>query len=79
MTLLCFDPRRPLRSLEVRGLVVKMTEEGALEHLDGLSLKYTGAAPYFGWCIPEQFKATETPVLCLIRPTRIVTLDCEGA
>ncbi len=77
VTLLCFDPARPLRSLEIRGTVADMTEEGALEHLDGLSLKYTGAAPYFGRCIDEAFKATETPVLCRIRPTRVVTLDCK--
>jgi PPOX class probable F420-dependent enzyme len=77
VTLLCFDPARPLRSLEIRGLVEEMTEEGASVHLDGLSLKYTGLAPYFGRCIPEEFKASETPVLCRIRPTRIVTLDCE--
>jgi PPOX class probable F420-dependent enzyme len=78
VTLLCFDPKRPLRSLEIRGTVVVMTEEGAVEHLDGLSLKYTGAAPYFGRCIPEHFRETEVPVLCLIRPTRVVTLDAEG-
>jgi len=77
VTLLCFDPRRPLRSLEIRGVVEEMTEDGALEHLDGLSLKYTGAAPYFGRCIAEEFKASETPVLCRIRPTRLVALDCE--
>lgn len=77
VTLLCFDPARPLRSLEIRGVVQEMTEEGALEHLDGLSLKYTGLAPYFGRCIPEEFRATETPVLCRIRPTRVVVLDCE--
>jgi PPOX class probable F420-dependent enzyme len=77
VTLLCFDPKRPLRSLEIRGVVDEMTENGAVEHLDGLSLKYTGAAPYFGRCILEEFRATEIPVLCRIRPTRIVTLDCE--
>src|SRR5574341_744245 len=31
VTLLCYDPRRPLRSLEVRGTVVEMTEEGAMD------------------------------------------------
>jgi PPOX class probable F420-dependent enzyme len=77
VTLLCFDPNRPLRSLEIRGLVDEMTELGALAHLDGLSLKYTGASPYFGGCIPAEFSATETPVLCRIRPSRVVTLDCE--
>jgi PPOX class probable F420-dependent enzyme len=75
VTLLCYDPVQTLRYLEVRGTVVEMTEEGALEHLDGLSLRYTGAAPYFGRCIPERFRETETPVLCRIAPTRVVSLD----
>ena len=37
ITLLCYDPRHPLRYLEVRGTVVEMTEAGALEHLDRLA------------------------------------------
>ena len=77
VTLLCFDPRRPLRYLEVRGEVVKMTETGALEHLDGLARLYTGRSPYFGACVPAELQATETPVLCLIRPTRVVALDAR--
>jgi PPOX class probable F420-dependent enzyme len=78
VTLLCFDPKRPLRSLEIRGTVVEMTEKGAMEHLDGISLKCTGAAPYFGACIPAHFRETEVPTLCRIRPTRVVTLDAEA-
>lgn len=35
VTLLCFDPYEPLRFLEIRGLVIEMTEKGAMEHLDG--------------------------------------------
>ena len=77
VTLLCFDPGEPLRYLEVRGEVVEMTEEGAMDHLDGLSLRYVGAAPYFGRCIDAKFRETETPVLCRIRPTHVVTLDCR--
>lgn len=77
VTLLCFDPRRPLRYLEVRGEVVEMTETGALEHLDGLARLYTGRSPYFGGCVPAELQATETPVLCLIRPTRVVALDAR--
>lgn len=77
VTLLCYDPREPLRYLEVRGRVVEMTEVGALAHLDGLSLLYTGRTPYFGACVPAELAATETPVLCLIRPTRVVTLDAR--
>jgi PPOX class probable F420-dependent enzyme len=77
VTLLCFDPAEPLRSLEVRGTVVEMTEDGAMDHLDGLSLRYAGVAPYFGRCIEAKFRDTEKPVLCRILPTRIVTLDCR--
>ena len=75
VTLLCFDPRRPLRSLEIRGTVVEMTESGAGEHLDGLSELYTGRSPYFGECVPAELKMTEIPVLCKIRPDHVVTLD----
>jgi len=77
VTLLCFDPREPLRSLEVRGRVVEMTEAAALEHLDGLSEKYTGAMPYFGACVPMEFKEREVPVLCRILPVHVVTLDAR--
>jgi PPOX class probable F420-dependent enzyme len=75
VTLLCYDPAETLRSLEIRGSVVEMTEEGAIEHLDGLSMRYVGAAPYFGRCIDAKFRETETPVLCRILPTRVLAND----
>lgn len=77
VTLLCFDPHESLRSLEVRGKVVTMTEEGALAHLDRLSEKYTGVRPYFGGCVPIEFKDKEIPVLCQILPCHVVTLDAR--
>jgi PPOX class probable F420-dependent enzyme len=77
VTLLCYDPRRPLRYLEIRGTVVEMTEDGALEHLDGLSELYAGRKPYFGECVPVEFKEKETPVLCKILPTHVIALDAE--
>jgi PPOX class probable F420-dependent enzyme len=77
VTLLCFDPGEPLRSLEVRGTVVEMTEVGALAHLDGLSEKYTGSKPYFGACVPVEFKEKEIPVLCKILPTHVCRLDAR--
>jgi len=77
VTLLCYDPCEPLRYLEIRGLVVEMTEEGALEHLDGLSELYTGRKPYFGECVPIEFEEKETPVLCKILPTCVVPLDAR--
>lgn len=79
VTLLCYDPREPLRYLEVRGTVVEMTEEGALEHLDALASKYAGRPiRYFGEAIPAHFAATETPVLCRIRPTHVVAVDAAA-
>jgi len=78
VTLLCFDPCKPLRSLEIRGTVVEMTEEGALEHLDGLSELYIGRKPYYGECVPVELKAVEVPVLCKVKPERVVTLDARS-
>ena len=40
VTLLAYNPKQPLRHLEMRGTVVDMTEEGALEHLDQLTKLY---------------------------------------
>jgi PPOX class probable F420-dependent enzyme len=76
VTVLCYDPRQPLRSLEVRGMVIDMTEEGARQHLDRLASKYLGRpVHYFGDVVPARFAATEIPVLCRIRPTHVVALD----
>jgi PPOX class probable F420-dependent enzyme len=76
VTLLCYDPRRPLRYVEVRGTVVSMTEAGALAHLDTLASKYAGRPiSYFGDCIPARFARSETPILCRILPTYVVALD----
>ena len=80
VTLLCFDPREPNRYLEIRGRVVEMTEDGASAHLDVLASKYAGRAiRYFGDAIPARFAETEIPILCRIRPTRVVALDATGA
>ena len=77
VTLLCYDPCQPLRYLEIRGIVVEMTEKGALEHLDGLCELYTGKRPYFGGCVPAELKEIEEPVLCKILPVRVIALDAE--
>jgi hypothetical protein len=37
VSLLAFNPKQPLHSIKIRGIVVEMTEEGALEHLDKLT------------------------------------------
>jgi PPOX class probable F420-dependent enzyme len=79
VTLLCYDPRQPLRFLEIRGKVVEMTEDGARAHLDGLSEMYIGISPYFGSCVPVELKETEIPVLCKVLPEHIVACDFRPA
>jgi PPOX class probable F420-dependent enzyme len=79
VTLLCYDPHEPLRSLEIRGAVVEMTESGALDHLDRLTSKYAGRPiSYFGDAVPAALAATEQPVLCRIHPTRVLALDARS-
>ncbi len=74
VTLLCYDPREPSRSLEIRGLVVEMTQDGAAAHLDALAARYLGSAVrYFGDVVPASLAETEIPVLCWIRPVLVVT------
>jgi len=79
VALLGYDPKRPLRYLEVRGTVITMTRSGAAEHLDALASRYAGRPMrYFGDTIPARFAATEIPILCLILPTHVVALDATG-
>jgi len=75
VTLLCYDPRQPLRSIEVRGKVIEMTEDGAMKHPDDLCEIYTGRRPYFGTCVPVELKEKEIPLLCKILPTHITVVD----
>jgi PPOX class probable F420-dependent enzyme len=73
VTLLCYDPREQLRYLEIRGLVLEMTQDGAGTHLDALASKYLGRpVRYFGDAVPAGLAETEIPVLCRIRPLRVV-------
>jgi PPOX class probable F420-dependent enzyme len=42
------DPENPYRYVEIRGKVVDITQEGADEHINGLSKKYLGNPVYPG-------------------------------
>jgi len=80
VTLLCYNPRNPWRSLEIRGTVIEMTTMGAAAHLDALTSKYAGRrVRYFGDTIAAAFAETEIPVLCRIRPRHVVALDARAA
>jgi PPOX class probable F420-dependent enzyme len=73
VVLLAFDPKYPLRSLEIRGTVVEMTEEGALEHLDHLTQLYLHKpdARFFGDSVPASLQATYVPVKIKIAPIHV--------
>lgn len=46
VALMILDPANPYRYLAVRGPVVLITEEGAREHINQLSARYTGQPVY---------------------------------
>jgi PPOX class probable F420-dependent enzyme len=73
VTLLAYDPRNPLRHIEIRGVVVEMTEQGALDHLDELTRLYLAKpdARFFGDSVPAELQSSYTPVRVRIAPTRI--------
>lgn len=73
VTLLVYDPKWPLRYIEIRGIVTEMTEEGALEHLDQLTQLYLckAGAQFFGDSVPAALRARYVPVKVRIAPTRV--------
>jgi hypothetical protein len=73
VSLLIYDPKQPLRNVEIRGEVVEMTEEGALAHLDELTRLYLDKpdARFFGDSVPAQLETTNIPVRIKIAPTHV--------
>jgi PPOX class probable F420-dependent enzyme len=48
VALVIMDPKNPYRYLQIRGQVVDITNEGAVDHIDALAGKYTGEPKYKG-------------------------------
>ena len=71
VSLLAYEKKKPLRNIEIRGRVVEMTEEGALEHLDALNMLYTGKPHFFGDSIDASLISKFTPVKIKIEPIRV--------
>lgn len=61
------DPDDPYRYVEVRGVVVEAVEEGALDHINKMAKKYTGADKY-PWIAPGEVR-----VIYKIKPERTFT------
>lgn len=66
VAVMAYDPSNPYRYLEVRGRVVKLTEDGAAEHIDKLAKDYMGKDRY-PWHDPN-----DPRVLCLIEPEKVI-------
>lgn len=73
VSLLAYRLKQPLRNIEVRGRVVEMTEEGALEHLNELNALYTGKPNFFGDSVDAELEHKFKPVKIRIRPLRVRT------
>ncbi len=73
VSLLVYDPKNPLHNIEIRGRVIEMTEDGAVEHLDELTRLYLKKpdAKFFGDSIPAELQSRYTPVRVKILPTHI--------
>jgi PPOX class probable F420-dependent enzyme len=73
ISLLVYDPKKPLRNIEIRGRVVEMTEEGAVEHNDELARLYVGKpdAKFFGDAVPVELQTRFRPIRIKIMPTHI--------
>jgi PPOX class probable F420-dependent enzyme len=63
VALAIIDPDDPYRYLQLRGRVGRVTEEGALAHIDALAKKYLGADKY------PYARPGEVRLMCEIEPT----------
>jgi PPOX class probable F420-dependent enzyme len=75
--LLVVDPDDTGRFIQVRG-DAELVRDGAIEHLDALTRRYTRHPRYYGFVYPVEQEACETRVICRIHARR-VTLDAIHA
>ena len=77
VSLLVVDPDNTGRFIQVRG-DAELVTDGALEHLDAITRRYTRHPAYYGHVYPVAQQARETRVICRIHARRI-TLDAIHA
>jgi PPOX class probable F420-dependent enzyme len=77
VSLLVVDPEDTSRFIQVRGDAELLTD-GAVEHVDALTRKYTTHPAFYGFVYPDSQRAREQRVICRIRARRI-TLDAIHA
>lgn len=71
LSLLVVDPDNTVRFIEIRG-EAELVTDGALEHLDALTRRYTRHPRFYGFVYPREQEERETRVICRIHPKRIV-------
>lgn len=77
VSLLVVDPDNPSRFIQIRG-DAELVRDGALDHLDALTSKYTRHPRYYGFIYPIEQRARETRIICRVHARRI-TLDAIHA
>jgi PPOX class probable F420-dependent enzyme len=73
VSLLVVDPDDTARFIQVRG-VAELVTEGAIEHLDALTRRYTHHPRFYGFVYPVEQEGREQRVIVRIHARRI-TLD----
>ena len=71
VSLLVVDPDDTARYVCVLG-DAELTEQGAIEHLDELTRRYTGHPRYYGYVHPVAQRARETRIICRIHARRVL-------
>lgn len=66
VALTIIDPENPMHFLAIRGPVVEITEEGAVEHIDALAKRYIGKDKY-------PLPPDEVRVIYRIKPQHVLT------
>jgi PPOX class probable F420-dependent enzyme len=71
VTVLAIDPKNPYRWIEVRGTVDEITDKGALDHINMLSMLYRGNPDYYSR--RPDMRGKEARLIFKIRPTHVNT------
>ena len=66
VTVMALDPENSSRYMEVRGQVVRISDEGGDAHIDTLAHKYLGVEVY-----PWR-NATDTRLICYVEPQKVL-------
>lgn len=71
VSLIIIDPKDSGRWISIQG-EVEIETEGALEHLDRVTQKYTEYKHYYGNIYPKEQKERETRIICKIKPINVI-------